>query len=108
MILQYVLEAKHGVGLMAREGVTYTAASTPFLSDICEAVKAGAPQPQGLRSFLCGGAPIPSVLIERAASELGLKVCSLWGMTEVLSGTLTEPSRAAETSAGTDGRPQDG
>ncbi len=108
MILQDVWEAKHGVSLMAREGVTYTAASTPFLSDICEAVKAGAPHPQSLRSFLCGGAPIPSVLIERAANELGLKVCSLWGMTEVLSGTLTEPSRATEKSASTDGRPQDG
>jgi cyclohexanecarboxylate-CoA ligase len=103
-----VWEAKHGVSLIAREGVTYTAASTPFLSDICEAVKGGAPRPQGLRSFLCGGAPIPSVLIERAAAELGLKVCSLWGMTEVLSGTLTEPSRAAEKSAGTDGRPLEG
>jgi cyclohexanecarboxylate-CoA ligase len=108
MILQDVWEAKHGVSLMAREGVTYTAASTPFLSDICEAVKAGAPHPLSLRSFLCGGAPIPSVLIERAANELGLRVCSLWGMTEALSGTLTEPSRAAEKSASTDGRPQDG
>ena len=108
MILQDVWEAKHGVSLMASEGVTYTAASTPFLSDICEAVKAGAPQPKSLRSFLCGGAPIPSVLIERAANELGLKVCSLWGMTEILSGTLTEPSRAGEKSATTDGRAQDG
>jgi cyclohexanecarboxylate-CoA ligase len=108
MILQDVWEAKHGVSLMAREGVTYTAASTPFLSDICEAVKAGAPHPKALRSFLCGGAPIPSVLIERAANELGLKVCSLWGMTEILSGTLTEPSRAGEKSATTDGRAQDG
>jgi len=108
MILQDVWEPKHGVGLMASEGVTYTAASTPFLSDICEVVKAGAPQPKSLRSFLCGGAPIPSVLIERAANELGLKVCSLWGMTEILSGTLTEPSRAGEKSATTDGRAQDG
>jgi cyclohexanecarboxylate-CoA ligase len=108
MILQDVWEAKRGVGLMAREGVTYTAASTPFLGDICEAVKAGAPQPKSLRSFLCGGAPIPSVLIERAAGELGLKVCSLWGMTEVLSGTLTEPARAAEKSASTDGRSLEG
>src|SRR5438034_7287646 len=108
MILQDVWEAKHGVNLMSREGITYTAASTPFLSDICEAVKAGAPQPKSLRSFLCGGAPIPSVLIERAANELGLKVCSLWGMTEILSGTLTEPSRAGEKSATTDGRAQDG
>ncbi|UPJ46539.1 AMP-binding protein [Bradyrhizobium sp. 200] len=108
MILQDVWEAKHGVSLMASEGVTYTAASTPFLSDICEAVKAGAPHPKDLRSFLCGGAPIPSVLIERAANELGLKVCSLWGMTEILSGTLTEPLRAGEKSATTDGRAQDG
>jgi cyclohexanecarboxylate-CoA ligase len=108
MILQDIWEAQRGVGLMAREGVTYTAASTPFLSDICDAVKAGAPQPRSLRSFLCGGAPIPSVLIERAASELALKVCSLWGMTEVLSGTLTEPARAAEKSASTDGRSLEG
>jgi len=108
MVLQDVWEARHGVSLMALEGATYTAASTPFLSDICEAVKAGAPRPQSLRSFLCGGAPIPSVLIERAASELGLKVCSLWGMTEVLSGTLTEPARAAEKSANTDGRSLEG
>ena len=108
MILQDVWEARRGVSLMAREGVTYTAASTPFLSDICDAVKTGAPHPKSLRSFLCGGAPIPSVLIERAATELGLKVCSLWGMTEVLSGTLTEPARAAEKSASTDGRSLEG
>jgi cyclohexanecarboxylate-CoA ligase len=108
MVLQDVWEPKRGVSLMAREGVTYTAASTPFLSDICDAVKAGAPRPASLRSFLCGGAPIPSVLIERAASELGIKVCSLWGMTEVLSGTLTEPSRASDKSPTTDGRALEG
>ena len=108
MILQDVWEPKRGVNLMAREGVTYTAASTPFLSDICDTVKDGAPHPRSLRSFLCGGAPIPSILIERAAEELDLTVCSLWGMTEVLSGTLTEPSRAAEKSASTDGRAQEG
>src|SRR3984893_13959378 len=108
MVLQDVWEPKRGVSLMAREGVTYTAASTPFLSDICDAVKAGAPRPASLRSFLCGGAPIPSVLIERAASELGIKVCSLWGMTEVLAATLTEPSRASDKSPTTDGRPLEG
>ena len=108
MVLQDVWEPKHGVSLMAREGVTYTAASSPFLSDICDVVKAGAPSPASLRSFLCGGAPIPSVLIERAASELGIKVCSLWGMTEVLAATLTEPSRASDKSPTTDGRPLEG
>jgi cyclohexanecarboxylate-CoA ligase len=99
---------QRGVSLMAREGVTYTAASTPFLTDICNAVAAGAPRPDRLRSFLCGGAPIPPVLIERAAKELDLKVCSLWGMTESLSSTLTEPSRAADKSSRTDGRALEG
>jgi cyclohexanecarboxylate-CoA ligase len=105
IVLQDIWEARRGVALMASEGVTYTAASTPFLADICDTVLAGAPRPARLRSFLCGGAPIPPALIERAADELNLKVCSLWGMTESLSSTLTEPERASEKSAKTDGRP---
>ena len=108
VVLQDIWEARRGVTLMAAEGVTYTAASSPFLSDICNAVAEGAPKPDRLRSFLCGGAPIPPVLIDRAASELDLKVCSLWGMTESLSSTLTEPSRAADKSSKTDGRALDG
>lgn len=104
VVLQDIWEGHRGVQIMADEGVTFTAASTPFLSDICESVAGGAPRPEKLRNFLCGGAPIPPVLIERAARELGLKVCSLWGMTESLSSTLTEPERALEKSSRTDGR----
>jgi cyclohexanecarboxylate-CoA ligase len=108
VVLQDIWEARRGVTIMADEGVTYTAASSPFLADICNAVAGGAPRPAALRSFLCGGAPIPPVLIERAAKELDLKVCSLWGMTESLSSTLTEPARAADKSSSTDGRALDG
>jgi cyclohexanecarboxylate-CoA ligase len=108
MVLQDVWEPKHGLSLMVREGVTYTAASTPFLNDICDVVAAGAPRPASLRSFLCAGATIPPVLIERAAREVGIHACSLWGMTESLASTLTEPSRAAEKSPTTDGRPLEG
>ena len=108
IVLQDLWEAKRGVQIMADEGVTFSAASTPFLADIVETVAAGAPRPPQLRNFLCAGAPIPPVLIDRAAHELGLKVCSLWGMTESLSSTLTEPSRALEKSSKTDGRALEG
>lgn len=109
VVLQDFWEAKKGVSIMAREGTTYFAGSTPFLNDISEVVAAGQqPAPKNLRSFLCGGAPIPPVLVERARDTMGINVCSLWGMTEVLSGTLTEPQRAAEKSASTDGRPLEG
>jgi len=108
VIFRDIWEPKRGVSIMAAEGVTYSAGAAPFLSDMCEAVAAGAPKPARLRKFLCAGAPIPPALIERVYRELDLQVCSLWGMTESLSSTLTEPSRALEKSSKTDGRPLEG
>lgn len=108
VVLQDFWEARKGLAIMVEEGTSYFAASTPFLNDICEIVAGGVPAPTTLRSFLCGGAPIPPVMVERARDTMGINVCSLWGMTEVLSGTLTEPQRAAEKSATTDGRPLEG
>lgn len=102
-----VWDPKTAVPIMAREGITHMAASTPFVTDICKQVAAGAPRPT-LRTFLCGGAQIPPVVIEEARKRLGVEISSLWGMTEALSGTLTEPERAREKSASTDGRPVDG
>jgi cyclohexanecarboxylate-CoA ligase len=108
VIFQDVWEPNRGVTIMAAEGVTYSAGAATFLADMCEAVAAGAPRPTKLRKFLCAGAPIPPALIDRVYRDLDLKVCSLWGMTESLSSTLTEPERALEKSSKTDGRPLDG
>jgi cyclohexanecarboxylate-CoA ligase len=108
VIFQDIWEPRRGVTIMAEEGVTYSAGAATFLSDMCEAVAAGAPKPTHLRKFLCAGAPIPSALIDRVYRELDLQVCSLWGMTESLSSTLTEPERALEKSSKTDGRPLEG
>jgi cyclohexanecarboxylate-CoA ligase len=108
VIFQDVWEPKRGVGIMAGEDVTFSAGAATFLTDMCEAVVAGASKPAHLRTFLCAGAPIPPALIERVHRELGAVVCSLWGMTESLSSTLTEPERALVKSSTSDGRPLDG
>ncbi|MDP2084102.1 MAG: AMP-binding protein, partial [Gemmobacter sp.] len=107
VVLQDVWDGTAATGIMVREGVTHMAGATPFLADICRVVGEGAPAP-ALRTFLCGGAQIPPVVIENARKLLGLNVSSLWGMTEGLSGSLTEPGRAAEKSASTDGRAVEG
>jgi cyclohexanecarboxylate-CoA ligase len=104
LVLQDVWSPAEGVAIMRAQGVTHTAASTPFLADICEAIATGAPRPDHMRTFLCAGAPIPPVLIERALKSLGIPVSSLWGMTESLTSTLTEPERAHEKSSTSDGR----
>jgi cyclohexanecarboxylate-CoA ligase len=104
LVLQDVWDPRRAAEIMAREGVTHSAGSTPFLNDLFEAVLAGAERPAKLKTFLCGGAPIPPALIERAIQELGVDACSLWGMTETLAGTLTEPERVREKSSTTDGR----
>jgi cyclohexanecarboxylate-CoA ligase len=108
VIFQDIWEPSRGVSIMAENNVTYSAGAATFLADMCEAVAAGAPKPEQLRKFLCAGAPIPPALIDRVNRELNLKVCSLWGMTESLSSTLTEPERALEKSSKTDGRPLEG
>lgn len=107
MVLMDVWEASAGVQIMLRERVTHMAASTAFLSDICGQVRAGA-TPPALRTFLCGGAQIPPAVIEEARALMGLGVSSLWGMTEGLAGSLTEPERATEKSSSTDGRAVEG
>jgi cyclohexanecarboxylate-CoA ligase len=108
VIFQDVWDPGRGVAIMSDNGVTYSAGAATFLADMCEAVAAGAPKPGKLRKFLCAGAPIPPAVIDRVYRELDLKVCSLWGMTESLASTLTEPERALEKSSKTDGRPLGG
>lgn len=107
VVIQDVWDPKAGVPIMVREGVTHMAAATPFLADICRVVAEGSPAPK-LKTFLCGGAQIPPIVIENARKLLDLNVSSLWGMTESLAGSLTEPERSAEKSATTDGRAVDG
>jgi cyclohexanecarboxylate-CoA ligase len=90
--------------LMREQGVTFSTASPPFLADLVNAVEEGEPTPERFRLLGCAGAPIPAVLVERASSRMHVAVCSIWGMTEILFGTLTEPAKALELSARSDGR----
>ena len=81
VVLQDVWDAKKAVELIRSERVSFTMASTPFLSDLTKTVAETAPVPT-LKTFLCAGAPIPGALVEQARKTLGTKIVSAWGMTE--------------------------
>lgn len=107
LVMMDVWEPEAAVAAMVREGATHMPGATPFLADMCRVVSEGAEAPK-LRTFLCGGAQIPPVVIKNAKDILGLNASSLWGMTESLAGSLTEPEKAHERSASTDGRAVNG
>ncbi|MCL1962025.1 MAG: cyclohexanecarboxylate-CoA ligase [Desulfovibrionaceae bacterium] len=104
-VLQDVWEPARAVALIQSERVTFTMASTPFVTDLTRAVAEGAGAVPTLRVFLCAGAPIPGPLVEQARRVLGSKIVSAWGMTENGAVTTIELGDDDERAINTDGHP---
>jgi cyclohexanecarboxylate-CoA ligase len=90
-VLQDIWKADVAARLIQDEGVTYTMASTPFLSDLTDEAVHGRWDFGRFRVFLSAGAPIPTSLVKAARERLGAHVLSGWGMTEngLVTSTLT-------------------
>lgn len=108
VMLQDIWEPKQAIALINAEGVSFTMASTPFLSDLSKTVAESGTAVPTLRAFLCAGAPIPGALVEQARQALGAKIVSAWGMTENGAVTLTRLDDDDERSIHTDGCPLPG
>jgi cyclohexanecarboxylate-CoA ligase len=107
-VYQDVWQPERAAQLIQDEGVTYTMASTPFLSDLTHTPALGKYDVGTLRIFLCAGAPIPRVLVEAATQKLGAAILSGWGMSENGALTVTRPDDPPEKVFGTDGAPLHG
>lgn len=107
-VLQDIWEPVRAAEVIRAEGVTFTMASTPFLTDLTRVVReSGQPIPT-LRTFLCAGAPIPGALVEQARATLGTKIVSAWGMTENGACTTILLDDDDERACNTDGLPLPG
>lgn len=84
LILQDRWEPEAALQMIQQYQCAFTAAATPFLRDLVEQPwAADEPKLGSLRSFLCGGAPVPPVLLEQAKQQFPHTfVTNLWGMTE--------------------------
>jgi cyclohexanecarboxylate-CoA ligase len=107
-VLQDIWEPRQAANLIREYGVTFTMASTPFLTDLARTVAESGQGVPTLRTFLCAGAPIPGPLVEQARRAMGTKIISAWGMTENGAVTLTNPDDEDECSIKTDGYPLPG
>lgn len=91
--------------LIEQERCTITLGSTPFLSDLVETAAVQRYDLQSLRLFLCAGAPIPRVLVQRSRDvHPQMHVMSAWGMTEMGIATATYPDDPEAKVIDTDGR----
>ncbi len=96
-------DPKKALELIREERVSFTMASTPFLSDLTKAVQDSGLAVPTLKTFLCAGAPIPGPLVEQARTALGTKIVSAWGMTENGAVTLIELDDDDQLACQTDG-----
>ena len=108
VVLQDIWEPRKAIQVIRDEQVTFTMASTPFLTDLTRVVAEDATPVPTLRLFLCAGAPIPSALVEQARAVLGSKIVSAWGMTENGAVTTTLLEDEDERAFTTDGVPLPG
>ncbi len=102
-VLQDQWNPERAADLIAGENVSFTMAATPFLSDLADAAERRPDQFASLRIFLSAGAPIPRVLVRRAAENMGAAIISAWGMTENGAVTTTRPEDPREKVFETDG-----
>lgn len=91
--------------LIEEQQVTFTMGSTIFVTDLCDAAERTGRDASSLRYFVCGGAPIPPVAVERTRRHLRTQLVAAWGMTENGIATITRPQDSDEIVQGTDGGP---
>ncbi|MGB0956419.1 MAG: AMP-binding protein, partial [Panacagrimonas sp.] len=87
---------------------SFTMGATPFLADLMTASNAPPATEVALRIFACGGAPIPRALAEQAVARLGIKLLSVYGMSENGAVTATAPDAPADKVFNADGSPLPG
>ena len=101
--------ARGAAELIGRTGATWIMGATPFLYDLLKLDEPERAQLASLRTFVCGGAPIPEDLARRAVALLpDMALMSAWGMSETGIVTLVRRGDPIEKVVGSDGRAVDG
>lgn len=84
LVLQDRWNPRVALELVAKHRCAITVAATPFLTDLVDEPWDGPEHKlQGMRVFLCGGAPIPPSLIRKGQEQMpDTRICAIWAMSE--------------------------
>ena len=97
-------DAEEAVELIHSEHCTYTLSATPFLHGLMNAPNASRRKLQSLKTFACGGAPIPRELVKQADESFGLFVSAIYGSSETLINSAVSRDAPMARRYGTDGQ----
>ncbi len=91
LVLEERFNCAEAVRIMNREKCTYSMGATPFIYDLLKQLEESGGTLPFLRFYICGGAPVPKELVQRAWSEFGLIVCECYGSTESVPHICVRP-----------------
>ena len=108
LVLQERFCCRPAVEIMNREKCTYSMGATPFAYDILKELDKGECRLEHLRFYLCGGAPVPAEMIDKAWKDFGIRICEVYGSTESVPHAFVRPEEAIDMAGCWSGRAMDG
>ncbi len=107
VVLQQHYRPDTAAELIRREGCTWSHGATPFIFDLLNHLDSSRTEVPTLRFFLCGGAPVPSDLIQHAW-EHHILLCESYGSTESIPHTYVPLDKCLEWNGAFSGIPYEG
>lgn len=105
MVIPEVHDGPAVLDLLAATGVTFCYAAPHYVAGMLAAHRAGPRPLPALELLVSGSAPIPPQFVEEVAGAFGIRLHSLWGMSENGPVTMTRPTDPPDWAAHSDGAP---
>lgn len=103
VVLQQKYKCREAIDLMNSEKCTYSMGATPFIYDILRELETNGGGLPTLKFYLCGGAPVPGYMVQRAW-KFGILLCEVYGSTESVPHVYVRPEEALKLNGTTSGR----
>ena len=107
LVLQQKFDPESAIRLMNQERCTYSMGATPFIYDILKEMEKTGEKATHLKFYLCGGAPVPELMVRKAWSY-GIRLCEVYGSTESVPHVFVRPREVLAGAAVSCGRPLEG